>query len=422
MTDPGTDLTTLRLGGKTVAANVREALTDASLTRTIEGASTLDLTVHDPKRALVRSALLLERTSAVIDGNGFELVQVRKTGSSLQVVFEDAVVADLRRDTGLLSVKAGTTTIDAFAKRLVAGAPGAKLVAFAGQRNLAPLVRGSESEPKENSWQALQRLAEERGWRCFADRGVVYLGPDSWLLSRVPTVTVREHTDGIDDLDWDADAGKRATRATFGANIARWSAAPGTSVTLLEQGLGGGVWMVEEVTRPLFTIKGTVTLVRQQPVIPEPKPEPRDDGGPATKKPTGTGKSVTGPISARGFSWPLSGTLTSGFGQRQGRLHAGQDISCPTGTPVGAAKGGTVTFAGTVDGYGTAVYVEHDGGITTRYAHLSVLQVRRGDEVDRGEVIALSGNTGESTGPHLHLEVRSGGSAVDPLPFLPSRR
>lgn len=415
-----TDAQTIILGGKALRADLREAITSAVLTRTVEGAGTLEMAVHDPDRTLVRSKLFNERTAATIDKTVYELVQVRKTGSMLGVTFEDAVVADLRKQTKLLSAKAGTTTIDAFARRLVAAAPGAKLVAFAGQKNLAPLAVGGD-EP-EDYWSALQRLAEERGWRCIADRGTVYLGPDSWLVKRVPAVSIREHDGGVEDIDWDSDTGKKATRATFIASMARWSAPPGAPINVVDQGLGSGLWLVEEVSRPLFQKQGTVTLVRQQPALPEPKAEPRDDGQPTSAAAALTsGALVAGPVSARGFSWPLSGTLTSGFGQRGGRMHAGVDIACAIGTPVRCAKAGVVTFAGSASGYGLAVYVDH-GGEVTRYAHLSKVEVRRGQQVDGGERIALSGNTGNSTGPHLHLEVRVGGRAVDPLDYLPSRR
>ncbi|MEO6205214.1 MAG: hypothetical protein ABIO67_07530, partial [Mycobacteriales bacterium] len=282
MTDLGVDAVTLKLAGKSLTADVRQALVGATLSRTIDGASTLDLDINDPDRLLIRSKLLTERTTASIDGALFELVQIRKTGSTLTVTLEDATVADLRKRTVLLSAKAGTTTIDAFAKRLVAAAPGARLVAFAGQKNLAPLAVGTVKDQAETYWDGLQRLASERGWRCFADRGTVFLGPDSWLYGRVPAVKVTEHTDGVEDIDWDSDAGKKETRASFDANIQRWAAPPCAAVTILDQGLASGSWLVETVSRSLFQVKGTIGLVRQQPVIPEPKPEPRDDGGPST--------------------------------------------------------------------------------------------------------------------------------------------
>ena len=118
------------------------------------------------------------------------------------------------------------------------------------------------------------------------------------------------------------------------------------------------------------------------------------------------------------LSWPVSGPVTSGFGPRFGRMHEGIDIAVGTGTPVRAAAAGTVIYAGLLGGYGNLVVVDHGGGLSTAYAHNSSLSVRQGSAVDAGTVIALSGNTGNSSGPHVHFEVRVNGSAVDPLRYL----
>lgn len=119
------------------------------------------------------------------------------------------------------------------------------------------------------------------------------------------------------------------------------------------------------------------------------------------------------------FIWPVDGPISSAFGPRWGTVHEGIDIAVPTGTPVRAAAGGRVKFAGRYGAYGLLVIVDHGGGITTRYAHNSRLLVEVGDEISRGEVIAISGDTGRSTGPHLHFEIRKDGRALDPLPYLP---
>ena len=90
----------------------------------------------------------------------------------------------------------------------------------------------------------------------------------------------------------------------------------------------------------------------------------------------------------------------------------------PTGTPVYASNGGTVAFAGWASGYGYAVYINHSDGRQTRYGHLSKVLVKAGQTVSQGQKIALSGNTGRSTGPHLHFEIRIGGQAVNPIKYL----
>ena len=122
--------------------------------------------------------------------------------------------------------------------------------------------------------------------------------------------------------------------------------------------------------------------------------------------------------SAAGLVWPLSGTVTSGFGYRWGRMHEGIDVAVPEGTPVRSAKGGTVILASYYGGYGNYICVDHGGGLSTCYAHLSGYASSTGQRVSRGQVIGYSGNTGSSTGPHLHFEVRINGAAQDPMAYL----
>ncbi len=127
-----------------------------------------------------------------------------------------------------------------------------------------------------------------------------------------------------------------------------------------------------------------------------------------------------GPVqgASGGWIWPVSGTLTSPFGYRWGRMHEGIDISVPEGTPIRAAKPGTVILAAYTGGYGNYTCVDHGGGLSSCYAHQSSYAVSPGDQVAQGDVIGYSGNTGSSTGPHLHFEIRVNGSAVDPLGYL----
>jgi murein DD-endopeptidase MepM/ murein hydrolase activator NlpD len=125
--------------------------------------------------------------------------------------------------------------------------------------------------------------------------------------------------------------------------------------------------------------------------------------------------------SAAGFIWPLEGTVTSGFGYRWGRMHEGIDISVPEGTPIRAAADGTVILEQSEyesGGYGNYTCIDHGGGLSTCYAHQSSFSTSVGAQVSQGDVIGLSGNTGNSTGPHLHFEVRINGAATDPLGYL----
>ena len=118
------------------------------------------------------------------------------------------------------------------------------------------------------------------------------------------------------------------------------------------------------------------------------------------------------------FGWPVSGPVTSAFGPRWGRMHEGIDIAVGTGTPVRSSAAGTVIYAGWLGGYGNLVVVDHGGGLSTAYAHNSSVASSLGQVVAAGEVVAYSGNTGNSSGPHVHFEVRVNGSAADPLGYL----
>jgi len=156
-----------------------------------------------------------------------------------------------------------------------------------------------------------------------------------------------------------------------------------------------------------LTVPPVVAQETEQPTtveLAEPEPVNAPDGGSMT--------------------WPASGPVTSGFGPRWGRMHEGLDIAVNQGSRVVAASGGTVVYTGLDGGYGNAVVINHGGGITTRYAHLSSIGVSTGQSVSQGASIGLSGGdpgtqgAGSSTGAHLHFEVRVSGTAYNPYNYL----
>ena len=139
----------------------------------------------------------------------------------------------------------------------------------------------------------------------------------------------------------------------------------------------------------------------------------------ANRASRGGDTSFDGRVSAAGIIWPLRGPITSEFGPRWGGFHPGIDIAAPNGTPIHAAKAGTVIFAAYNGGYGNFVCIDHGGGFTTCYAHQSRLAVSDGQQVAQGDVIGYEGSTGYSTGPHLHFETRIDGNPQNPRRYLP---
>lgn len=126
--------------------------------------------------------------------------------------------------------------------------------------------------------------------------------------------------------------------------------------------------------------------------------------------------------------WPVGGEVTDSFGLRgnpfgggPAEFHDGLDIATSWGTPVVVTGNGTVSFAGTQNGYGQIVVVDHGDGLSTAYGHLSRIEVEVGQEIKRGDGLGRVGSTGRSTGPHLHYEVRVGEAAVSPARYLPTR-
>lgn len=149
-------------------------------------------------------------------------------------------------------------------------------------------------------------------------------------------------------------------------------------------------------------------VVLREEIVKEPVTQVTYKGTKALPPKIGTGT----------FQKPARGSVTSEFGWRWGRRHEGIDIGMPTGTSVRASDGGVVTFTGYRSGYGYLVIIDHGANMETRYAHLSKILVSKGTRVYKDQQIALSGNTGTSTGPHLHFEVRKSGVPQNPRNYV----
>jgi len=176
--------------------------------------------------------------------------------------------------------------------------------------------------------------------------------------------------------------------------------------------LQGRIASLEQESRQLAAQEAQIqAVIRAQaapPSAPAPAAEPQRPAPKAAARP-----------SASGFIWPIGGVVTSEYGPRWGSFHPGIDIAGPNGGPIVAARSGVVIYAAYNDGgYGNYVIIDHGDGFVTAYAHQSRLAVKEGQSVSQGQVVGYEGSTGFSTGPHLHFEVRSGGSARDPRDYV----
>jgi murein DD-endopeptidase MepM/ murein hydrolase activator NlpD len=166
--------------------------------------------------------------------------------------------------------------------------------------------------------------------------------------------------------------------------------------------------VVEQPKVAALTQPEPVKTIAPAPAAPAPQPEAAKAPAP---EPEATA-SVSGD-----FRWPARGRVIAGFGANGG--NEGINIAVPEGTPVKAAEAGTVTYAGSeVKGYGNLILVKHENGYVSAYAHNGSLNVKRGEQVKRGQVIATSGQSGNVTSPQLHFEIRKGAQPVDPMKYL----
>ena len=160
-------------------------------------------------------------------------------------------------------------------------------------------------------------------------------------------------------------------------------------------------------------------LIRQRQAAVEAARRAREAAGQAVGNGLSRLPQAGSGVSPSGFTWPVQGVLTSGFGPRWGRMHTGIDIAAPSGTPIHAAKAGEVIFTGWLGGYGNAVILDHGDGIATLYGHQSRIGCTEGQILNQGDVLGFVGTTGHSTGNHLHFEVRIDTKPVNPRPYLP---
>lgn len=245
-----------------------------SITLTMDGASSLDVTVSDHKRTLMRSPLVQTRSWAEVAGIRFELVGFSKAGDAFTLKFEDAIAAALRRRKKPLSIPAGSTTRREIVQRLAREARVPFDVDDEKRINVTRAVQRSQGgSGKTSSWDLLGDLASEVHWRRFSNGRRLIVGSDDWLIARDPKPTrVREEAGAVQDIDFDLDTGKRASTARLTVDARLWSLPPGSVVEMGDDmGPCEGRWLVNEFTRPMFSSRAAVGLVRKRHELKEPK-------------------------------------------------------------------------------------------------------------------------------------------------------
>ncbi len=282
-------------------------------------------------------------------------------------------------------------------------------------------ARGDQGS-RETSWDATGRWAQDVGAHRWAQRNVFCWVSDNELRAGKASLTI----DGSEDWmlsplgGYEFSAARAVETCSFRLQADSWALLVGAAVDVVDHGVLDGRWIVRDAPGGIVSPEVAVTLSRPVSRAPEP---PADTS--ATRTTGGTGGAAGGRTAAT-WAFPTSprGPITSGFGARSSpggigsTNHDGIDVGVGVGTKVLAANGGKVTQAGANGGYGNYVEIAHSGGLVSFYGHLSQIKVRSGQVVDRGDVIALSGNTGASTGPHLHFGMHESGVRIDPSRYV----
>lgn len=429
--DNGPRLAAVRVNGSKLTADVVAATTRAALSVTASEVTQLELTIEDPGLRLARTGLFHNRTLVDygpldLEVAAFEINGGQSGRGGLVVTARPRGVQALRRLTSLTMVNVSPSSYAAECARR------AGLVLVAEGSPVRPRIelKAEAGQPREDAWAGLARLAEELGFVCYEAAGVLYFGRPSWLVGVLPPHTVTWRDGATDPLVLGHPVCRRTVDDPDAAVTIGLTLHPdlgerfliGSALHLAGIPSFVGRYAVTSATVDLASAEGVVDVAAETP--DDPEPQPPDSGDPS---PDGAANPAAGTVSAGaskdGWRHPLNGAgrNSHNFGQNRGdHIHAGTDMGAATGTPIYAARAGTVTFSGPAGSYGNLVKIAHAGGYETRYAHqVRTPPVRAGQQVAGGELIGHVGSTGRSTGPHLHYEVRLNGTPQNPDRFLP---
>jgi murein DD-endopeptidase MepM/ murein hydrolase activator NlpD len=418
---------------------------DNDLELTFEDLAVAEMRRHDePRKFASGSVTRIQAAQALLDEIGWIRMAVgANTQQPIQVELARGNLTTVPKD-------AETDTID--------------LEYFSGSGDTADVGTGARmevsDENREDTWTAIKRWFSEINWNCYVDDGVLNVGPMSAYTAGDPAFRI---TDGLPSLtsyvNFDWDVGQPMGNADYTTATERFAAAPGTCVELYDLGPANGKWFIAESTRDLFEAETQIVLQVPMPELPEPtsneeKAETGIDDGyfgqiaklvqEFTGAVTGTG---AGAASNATWSWPVHGSysISDGFSPARKnpvsgivKPHTGVDIAVELNREVLASRDGVVSFVGNDGGYGNVIRITHtdlppagpyaNGSAPpakqneSRYAHLNRYIVQRGVVVKKGQVIGYAGTTGNSTGVHLHWEIRrgtgSGSVPVDPVKVM----
>jgi murein DD-endopeptidase MepM/ murein hydrolase activator NlpD len=210
------------------------------------------------------------------------------------------------------------------------------------------------------------------------------------------------------------DDGISAARASFNSAVAGPAATATVSPVVPEPAVADATSLVKAADLQQAAAKARARAVAAAPAAAPAVGKPALAPAPAAPRPA----AVPAPAAVGGPVRILSGPVTSGFGGRWGTVHQGLDIAAPIGTPIHVPMGGVVISSGPASGFGMWVRVQHSDGTITVYGHINRSFVQVGQRVAAGQVIAETGNRGQSTGPHLHIGVMQNGVYVNPKPWL----
>jgi murein DD-endopeptidase MepM/ murein hydrolase activator NlpD len=327
-------------------------------------------------------------------------------------------VATLERRVNTLSTRQSTLEQDLAAKREVLGATQAELRAERArlirlQKRFREVRETLETrlvaQYKEGRTDLASVIVESDGFTQLLERGE-YLG----RLAQKDQLVIKVVADAKSDAtstEKRLDALERkqqkitATVTARRNEVARLRSNVASTEATVREARNGKRQLLSQVKQERSELEEDLSAMQAQ--------QARISGALRGALPAGAIRKGTGQ-----FIYPMNGTFTSPFGMRWGRLHAGIDIAAPIGTPIRAVDGGRVAIAGSVSGYGNYTCVQHSNSLSTCYAHQSSIGVKVGQTVSKGQVIGLCGNTGRSTGPHLHFEVRVNGNPQNPMNYL----